>query len=114
MENLIRGVENPDIIDLITPDPATGEVVLVIVESRPWGSDPKQLEQFDEKLNRYLVYVLDNHLSKQYPQYTGRPVRIQIDCADKPAGQRELQFLEGVALVCEQNGLNFTVRAGKG
>lgn len=104
------GVENPDIIDLITPDPGTGEVVLVIYERRPWGSDPRQLEQFDEKLNRYLIYVLDNFLSKQYPEYTGRPVRIQIDCVDRPTGEREQLFLEGVAMVCEQNGLNFWVR----
>lgn len=107
---LVPGVENPEIIDLITSDSQSGEVVLVITESRPWGSDPRQLEQFDEKLNRYMIYVLDNFLSKQYPQYAGLPVRIQINCVDKPTGERELRFLEGVALVCEQNGLNFLVR----
>lgn len=104
------GVENPEIVDLITSDAGTGEVVLIITESRPWGSDPRQLAQFDEKLNRYMIYVLDNFLSKQYPQYAGRPVRIQINCADKPTGERELRFLEGVAMVCEQNGLNFVVK----
>ena len=113
MDQLVRGVENPEIIDLITPDPGSGEVVLVIIESRPWGADSRQLEQFDEKLNRYLIYVLDNFLSKQYPEYAAHPVRIQINCAEKPTGERELRFLEGVAIVCEQNGLNFAVKVGE-
>ena len=81
-----RGVENPDIIDLITPDPTSGEVVLLIIEERPWGSDKNQLVQFDEKLNRYLAYILDGFLGRQYPQYENTPVRIQIDCvADRRA-----------------------------
>ena len=105
-----RGVENAQIIDLIAPDPVTGEVVLVVIESRPWGSDPRQLQQFDEKLNRYMGYVLDNFLVKQYPQYQGVPVRIQINCAERPEGERERRFLEGVGMVCEQNGLNFAVK----
>lgn len=109
-EEFRRGVENAQIIDLIAKDPETEEVVLVILEKRPWGSDPKQLQQFDEKLNRYMGYVLDNFLAKQYPQYADHPVRIQINCVDLPSGDRERRFLEGVAMVCEQNGLNFTVR----
>lgn len=105
-----RGVENPQIIDLIGRDPESGEVVLVVIERRPWGSDPAQLHQFDEKLNRYMGYVLDNFLVKEYPQYQGVPVRIQINCADRPTGTREVRFLEGVGMVCEQNGLNFAVK----
>ena len=106
-----RGVENPEIIDLITPDKKTGEIVLLIIEQRPWGSDPNQLAQFDEKLNRYLAYLLDGFLVKQYPQYEGKPTRIQIDAADKPTDEKTVRFLEGVAMVCEQNGIGFSVRA---
>ncbi|MCB0712376.1 MAG: hypothetical protein KDD67_08620 [Ignavibacteriae bacterium] len=105
-----RGVENPDIIDLITPDPTSGEVVLLIIEERPWGSDKNQLVQFDEKLNRYLAYILDGFLGRQYPQYENTPVRIQIDCVDEPTDERSLRFLEGVGMVCEQNGIGFRVR----
>lgn len=108
-----RGVENPEIIDLITPDPENGEIILLIVEERPWSSDPNQLPQFDEKLNRYLAYILDGFLANQYPQYKGKPVRIQIDCADEPTDERTLRFLEGVGMVCEQNGIGFKVRTNK-
>ena len=103
-------MRTPDIIDLITLDSNRGEVVLLIVEKRPWGSDPKQLEQFDEKLNRYFAYVLDGFLAKDYPQYDRLPLRIQIDSVDEPTDDRTRRFLEGVGMVCEQNDINFIVR----
>ena len=107
-----RGVENPEIIDLIRRDPASGEVDLVVLEQRRWGSDPQQLAQFDEKLNRYLTYVLNGFLARQYPQYEGMPTRIVIDCAEPPEGQDVLRFFAGVERVCEANGVGFAIRAG--
>jgi hypothetical protein len=79
-----RGVHNPHVVDLITDDRETGEVVLVMLERRPWGTDPEQLRQLEAKFNSYLEYVLGGHLVKQYPQYAEMPVRFQIDCADNP------------------------------
>ena len=70
-----RGVHNPRVIDLITPDAATGEVVLVMIEDRPWQSDPEQLRQLEAKFNAYLEYALGGHLAKQYAEYAERPVR---------------------------------------
>lgn len=105
-----RGVQNPEIIDLIREDRDQQEVVLHILEKRPWGSDPKQLQQFDEKLNRYLTYILNGFIPKHYPQYDGLPVRICIDCVDKPTDQRVLRFLAGVEHVCEQNDISFAIR----
>jgi hypothetical protein len=109
-EDVLLGVENPEIIDLITADAGTGEVVLRIIERRAWGSDPKQLAQFDEKLNRYLAYVLDGFLGRQYPQYEGRPVRVEIVCAAPPTDERVLRFFEGVEMVCEENGIGLSLR----
>jgi hypothetical protein len=103
-----RGVENPDIIDLITSDLSTGEVVLVILEVRPWGAAPQQLAEHDEKLNRYMVYILDGHLARQYPQYVGKPVRIQLDCAATPDEQTQ-RFLDNVEHICGMNGVRFVV-----
>jgi hypothetical protein len=109
-EDVLLGVENPEIIDLITLDPRSGEVVLRIVERRPWGSDPKQLAQFDEKLNRYLAYVLDGFLVRHYPQYAGKPVRIEIACVEPPTDERVLRFFEGVEMVCESNDIGLSMR----
>ena len=79
-----RGVHNPRVIDLITPDPSSGEVVLVMLEERPWQSDPQQLRQLEAKFNAYLEYALGGHLAVQYPEYAERPVRFQLECAANP------------------------------
>jgi hypothetical protein len=79
-----RGVHNPRVVDLIAEDDSNGEVVLVMLEDRPWGAHPEQLRQLEAKFNNYLEYVLGGHLAEQYPQYAARSVRFQIDCAANP------------------------------
>jgi hypothetical protein len=104
-----RGVRNPRIVDLVTTDPEHGEVVLKMLEPRRWGTDPDQVEQLEEKLNNYFVYVLDGHLARQYPQYRSLPVRIQLECAETPREQ-ERPGLVNVATTAELHGLRFEVR----
>ncbi len=86
------GVHNPNVIDLISLDPEANEVVLLMLEKRPWGTDPNQLEQLDDKYNSYVSYVLDGHLAKQYPQYADKIVRIQLDCASPPGAQERARI----------------------
>ena len=86
------GVHNPNVIDLISLDPAVNEVVLLMLEKRPWGTVPNQLEQLDDKYNSYVSYVLDGHLAKQYPQYADKAVRIQLDCASPPGSQEQVRI----------------------
>ena len=81
------GVENAKVVDLITLDAATDKVVLVMIERRPWGASPQQFGQIEEKINRYLGYVLDGYLAEHYPQYEGRRVTIRLDCAEEPHGE---------------------------
>ena len=81
------GVENPSIVDLIEVDPASGQVVLVMIERRVWDSGPLQLRQLEEKINRYMGYVIEGHLTSHYPQYEGRGVQIRLECAQVPCGE---------------------------
>lgn len=104
-----RGVENPRIVDLIAADRRSGEVVLSLLEGRPWGGGREQLEQHDEKLDAYFVYVLDGHLARDYPQYKGMPARIELVCVEEP-GEAERPFLAAVARTAVENGLRFVVR----
>jgi len=83
-ERLPRGVHNPKVVDLVTEDPGADEVVLVMLEERPWQAAPDQLRQLEDKFNSYLEYVLGGHLAQQYPQYEGRRVRFQLECAENP------------------------------
>jgi len=102
------GVENAKIIDLITVDPATEKVVLVMIERRPWQASPQQLAQIEEKINRYLGYVLDGFLAEQYPQYEGRRVTLRLDCAEPPHGEA-VDFLRAAAHAIGKEGLELVV-----
>jgi len=102
------GVENPMVMDLITVDRATDKVVLVMIERRPWGADPKQLKQIEEKINRYMAYVLDGFLAEHHPQYVGKQVTIRLDCLEEPAGEAA-RFVAAATHAASEHGLEFAV-----
>jgi hypothetical protein len=102
------GVQNPMILDLITTDAASGKLVLVMVERRAWNVGPEQFRQIEEKINRYLGYVLDGFLVEQYPQYQGRQVRLRLDCAELPAGDA-VKFVEAATHAVASHGMEFVV-----
>jgi len=102
------GVENAKILDLITLDAASDAVVLVMIERRAWGESAQQLGQIEEKINRYLGYVLDGFLADQYPQYEGKPVRIRLDCAQPPTPEIE-RFVAAAQHAVSSHGLEFVV-----
>lgn len=81
----MSGIADPHTIDLVAQD-ADGTFLLVMVEDRPWGSDPDQAAQLQEKINTYAGYVLDGSMARQYPETAGGPVRIRLDCTDTPTG----------------------------
>jgi translation initiation factor RLI1 len=101
------GVANPRMIDLITLDKASDTVVLVMMEPRPWGAVAEQLTQIEEKVNRYMGYVLDGFLAEQYPQYVGKPVQIRLDCAEAPHGEA-VRFVAAMTDACERHGIHCT------
>jgi hypothetical protein len=107
------GVENPTVLDLITVDPASGAVTLVMFERRPWGHGPGQFSQIEEKINRYLGYALDGFLVQHYPQYEGRAVQIRLDCAEEPRGDAEL-FVRAAEQAARTHGVDFRVNVTPG
>jgi hypothetical protein len=102
------GVENPKIVDLIEVDTRADEVVLVMIERRPWDGNPEQFRQIEEKINRYMGYVLDGHLTAQYPQYESKRVRIRLDCTFPPAGE-SARFVQAAGRAIRAHGLEFAV-----
>lgn len=107
-EHQERGVHNPRVVDLVTDDPATGEVVLVMLEERPWGSDPEQLRQLEEKFNSYLAYVVGGHLVEQYPQYEGKTVRFQLECRANPE-PKDRSFFTAMANFAAEESIRMVV-----
>jgi hypothetical protein len=103
------GVQNPKIMDLIEIDPVSDKVVLVMIEHRAWGAGPHQFQQIEEKINRYLGYVLDGHLAKHYPQHNGKRVRIRLDCVEEPRGDAT-RFVGAADHAIRAEGLEFIVK----
>jgi hypothetical protein len=102
------GVENAMVVDLINLDPVADQVVLVMIERRSWGASPRQFQQIEEKINRYLGYALDGFLAEQYPQYAGKPVSIRLDCAEAPHGDA-VRFMEAARQASESHGVAFVL-----
>lgn len=99
----MTGIEHSNVIDMIAHDPATGEVMLAMTESRPWSGSDGQLFQLQEKLNAYLAFALDGEMAEAYPHFSGKRLRIELRCAAPPdprtaqliaAAQRQIAFQE--------------------
>ena len=101
-------VENPSVVDLIELDPASGHVMLVMIERRKWNRGPQQFRQIEEKINRYMGYALDGHLTSQYPEYEGKVVQIRLNCAQAPCGEAEA-FVIAAERAIRTRGLEFVV-----
>lgn len=87
------GVEHADVIDLFGFDPATGEVLLVMHETRPWSGEDVQLHELQEKFNAYASFALDGEMVAAHPELDGKPVRIELRCDAMP-DERALGLLQ--------------------
>ena len=102
------GVENAKVIDLITTEAASNSVVLVMIERRAWGASPLQFTQIEEKVNRYMGYVLDGFLVQHHPEHDGKPVTIRLDCAEAPEGEAG-RFVKAMGHALESHGLRLAI-----
>ena len=94
--------DNGEMVTLFSATRGARISVWMIPETNNAGS-------IEEKLNRYMGYVLDGHLTSHYPQYEGRPVRIRLDCVHAPAGEA-VAFLNAAQHSVRQYGLEFRVK----
>lgn len=89
-----QGIENPRIIDCIASNKES--VTLHLYAGNPWKNSREEMQILEDKLNRYLGYVLDGFLAKEYPQYKNLPITFQLDCVEPPHGF-SAQFFEKAA-----------------
>ncbi len=93
------GVENAEVIDLVTHDPNSGECALIMVSTRPWDNPETQLDQIFAKANGYLAFAEGGQLLADYPKCAGAPLRFQIDCwfsPPEPVQEGLRQLAEGL------------------
>ena len=77
-------LQHPNVIDLIAQDPATNVVVLGMTEPRPWDGSDRRIFELQEKVNAYLSFALDGEMTTNFPQFSDKIVRLQLECAESP------------------------------
>lgn len=107
------GVEQAHVIDQIVHDPHTDEVVMVMVERRPWNGTDLQLFQLQEKFNAYLSFILDGEMAETYPALAGKRVRLRLECVQRPE-ESVLAFLCMARDQIAYQGIELEVIVGEG
>jgi len=82
----MAGIADTNHVDIIVQE-TDGSVVLVMTETREWGSDPLQAEQLKQKINRYTGYAVEGGLVADYPHLAGAPVTIRLECVSEPTAE---------------------------
>jgi hypothetical protein len=104
----MNGLENPGVLDAFAHDMRTDTLVLAMYEARPWRGEETQLFQLQEKLNAYLSFVLDGELSEAYPNFTAKPVRIQLRTVHEP-DETALAFISRIREQLDLQRIEFEV-----
>jgi hypothetical protein len=102
------GLDNPGDVDLVRI-PASGLVELVLDAPGTWdGSDHRQI-LLQEKLNRYLEYVLDGQLVADHPAAAGRGWLVVVETT-AALDQRTAVYLERADRELRRSGGGLEVR----
>jgi hypothetical protein len=103
-----RGVEFPEVIDLLTHDSKSGRVQLVMFEPRAWDGGEEQLFQLQEKLNAYVSFALDGELADSYPELEAKPLSVVLRCLELPSSDA-VEFLSKVREQIALQGIELEV-----
>ena len=87
MTEMQVGIANPAVIDLFAVDQKSGEVLLVMNESRPWTGGDEQLHELQEKFNTYASFILDGEMMDAHSELKGRSARIELRCRHLPSDE---------------------------
>ena len=100
-------VENPNVVDFISTDTETGDIVLTVADHLPWDEDHEHLLTLQEKLNRYLAFIESGEILEAYPASAGHRVRIVI-MHRKALTSAAIRFLESAKAIVEDAGFGLT------
>ncbi len=103
----MAGLADTETIDVVAQD-ATGQVLVVMVETRRWGADRAQPTQLRSKINAYAGFITSGGLLGRYPETAGHKVLIQLYCPEPPSGDVAAMIDHATAKL-SQLGIGFQV-----
>jgi hypothetical protein len=104
----MAGIEDTSVVDLVTHDEQTGEYALIMVASQPWSDTDEQLTRLLQKIYNYLSFALDEGLVTAFPDASGKPLRIQLDCVTRPT-ESVRQVIEHARPRLDEHNIRFVV-----
>jgi hypothetical protein len=105
------GIANPTVIDLFAVDQKSGDVLLIMNESRPWTGGDEQLHELQEKFNTYASFILDGEMTEAHPELKGRTARIELRCQHLP-GDEAVALLQAIRDQLELQAIKLEVVVG--
>jgi len=75
-------IDQTDVVDLVSRELSTDEIVLTIFDHLPWSDDHEEnmehIYLLQEKLNTYLAFTESGEINEKYPSAIGRTVRFEV------------------------------------
>jgi len=96
-------VEQLNVVDVISTDKESGEVILTISDHLDWSNTVAHQTALHEKFNKYLAFVESGEILTRYPDARNRPVVIKVVFKHKPDPEA-LRFLARAKEVIESAG----------
>lgn len=102
-------IEKIKVVDVISIDPSTDDVVMTISDHLDWTDPDKHLRILQEKLNSYLAFIESGELLPSYPKANGKPVLIDV-VFKYPLDKRAIEFLDTATLIFKDAGFGLSSR----
>lgn len=96
-------VEQSEVVDVLSIDGKTGEVVLTISDHLDWANSVQHQATLQKKFNAYLAFVESGEIFRCHPKAKGRSVVFNVVFKYKPDIEGE-RFLGRAKTVIESAG----------
>ena len=106
-------IEQTEVVDIISTERMTGNVVLTISDHLDWSDSTAHQLLLQSKLNRYLAFVESGEILQSYPKAKDRPIAFTVVFKFSPDDQGRA-FLAKVRPIVESAGIRFREKVSTG
>ena len=103
-------IDNPEKVDGLGMDKATGEAVLLIADHLDWSDLDVHADLLTQKIEAYLNFIRSGQLMRVLPEAEGQPVKIALYHQHEPSS-RGKQLLENAKAQLAELGITLAYGA---
>jgi hypothetical protein len=102
-------VDQADVIDYISTDQATGNVLLPVSDHLTWENAEEHRSVLERKLERYVDFIRSGQLAEQRPDSAERAITIDV-ILKHPPSEEGLSFFRSAGKQLEELGIQLVHR----